>query len=512
MPSEKPLAKRRRLAAQRVRDARERLTSTTGTRVAFDYELLRQFAENRLSASLVVLLLICTVGFLSSLWTGAVVAAAWTVAVLVIHAVTIAKCRQFLAEPTRDLKRWRLRFVILDLFYGLAWMYNLIHPVGQDQGSSTFMLFVMLLVISVSSMLAASLPIAVFASTVPVTFAVALNFALQGDLHSYILALMTIAAQFYFALLAHRLYSSGLATLIARAEKDALIGELEQAKSISDDARRRAEGANIAKSQFLAQMSHELRTPLNAILGFSEVMKTEVFGPHEVPAYKEYSADIHSSGQHLLNLINEILDLSRIEAGRYELTEEPVSLIVVVEDCHHLLKLRAQNRGITIHEVFEEKLPRLWGDERALRQVCLNLLSNAIKFTPSGGEIWLKVGWTAAGGQYMSVKDTGPGIPEEEIPVVLSSFGQGSNAIKSAEQGTGLGLPIAKNLVDMHGGTFTLKSKVRIGTELIATFPPERVMAALPPLSETAPPVQPQHPQELNSPRKDRRSLFKLGG
>jgi two-component system cell cycle sensor histidine kinase PleC len=112
----------------------------------------------------------------------------------------------------------------------------------------------------------------------------------------------------------------------------------------------------------------------------------------------------------------------------------------------------------------------------------------------------------------MSVKDTGPGIPEEEIPVVLSSFGQGSNAIKSAEQGTGLGLPIAKNLVDMHGGTFTLKSKVRIGTELIATFPPERVMAALPPLSETAPPIQPQHPQELNTPKKDRRSLFKIGG
>ena len=512
------MAKRRRLAAQRVRDARDRLTSTTGTRVAFDYELLRQFAETRLSASLVVLLLIGTVGFLSSLWTGAVTAGVWTAAILVIHLVIIVKCKQFLAEPstTRDLKRWRMRFIMLDLFYGLAWMYNLIYPLsqgGQDQGSSTFMLFVMLLVIAVSSMLAFSLPMAVFAATVPVTFAVALSFALQGDLHNYILAVMAVAAQFYFALLAHRLYSSGLATLVARAEKDALIGELEQAKSISDEARRRAEGANIAKSQFLAQMSHELRTPLNAILGFSEVMKTEVFGPHEVPAYKEYSGDIHSSGQHLLNLINEILDLSRIEAGRYELNEEPVSLPVVVEDCHHLLKLRAQNRGITIHEVFEENLPRLWGDERALRQVCLNLLSNAVKFTPSGGEIWLKVGWTAAGGQYMSVKDTGPGIPEEEIPVVLSSFGQGSNAIKSAEQGTGLGLPIAKNLVDMHGGTFTLKSKVRIGTELIATFPPERVMAALPPLSETAPPIAPEQPEELAAaPRKSRRSLFKFGG
>jgi two-component system cell cycle sensor histidine kinase PleC len=514
MPSEKPLAKRRRLAAQRVREARERLTSTTGTSVAFDYELLRQFAENRLSASLVILLLVGTVGFLSSLWIGAAAASVWTAAVLMIHAVICAKCRQFLSETpnTQNLKRWRLRFVIMDLIYGLAWMYNLVRPVGVDEGSSTFMLFVMLLVVAVSSMLSSSLPIAVLAATVPVTFAVALNFVLQGELHNYILAVMAIAAQGYFTLLAHRLYSSGLAALTARAEKDALIGELEQAKSFSDDARRRAEGANIAKSQFLAQMSHELRTPLNAILGFSEVMKAEVFGPHEVAAYKDYSNDIHVSGQHLLNLINEILDLSRIEAGRYELNEEPVSLAVVVEDCHHLLKLRAQNRGITIHEVFEPELPRLWGDERALRQICLNLLSNAIKFTPPGGEIWLKVGWTASGGQYMSVKDTGPGIPEEEIPVVLSSFGQGSNAIKSAEQGAGLGLPIAKNLVDMHNGTFTLKSKVRIGTELIATFPPERVMAALPPISEPAPPIQPQPSEGRSRSRRGSQSLFHLRG
>ena len=225
-------------------------------------------------------------------------------------------------------------------------------------------------------------------------------------MHNYILAAMTLTAQAYFTMLAHRLYSTTLATLEARAEKDALIGELEQAKAISDEARRRAESANISKSRFLAQMSHELRTPLNAILGFSEVMKSEVFGPHAVPTYKEYAGDIHNSGVHLLNLINEILDLSRIEAGRYELNEEPVDLAQVVGDCHHLLQLRARNRGIAIHEVFEPDLPRLWADERACRQICLNLLSNAIKFTPQGGEVWLKVGWTAAGGQYMSVQAT----------------------------------------------------------------------------------------------------------
>jgi two-component system cell cycle sensor histidine kinase PleC len=244
-------------------------------------------------------------------------------------------------------------------------------------------------------------------------------------------------------------------------------------------------------------------------------MKTEVFGEHAIPAYKEYSADIHNSGVHLLGLINEILDLSRIEAGRYELNEESVSLAGIVEDCHHLLKLRATNRGIAIHEMFESELPRLWADERALRQICLNLLSNAIKFTPQGGEIWLKVGWTASGGQYLSCTDTGPGIPEEEIPVVLASFGQGSNSIKSAEQGAGLGLPIAKSLVDLHGGTFQLKSKLRIGTEVIVTFPPERVVAAMAPIQEPAPPLAPLAGEPILSAdekrRLSRRPLFRAG-
>jgi len=364
----------------------------------------------------------------------------------------------------------------------------------------------MLLVVAVSSMLASSLPIAVIAATTPVSAAVAINFLLGGSVREYILAAMAITAQGYFLLLANRLYTTTLATVEARAEKDALIGELEQAKAISDEARARAEAASIAKSRFLAQMSHELRTPLNAILGFSEVMNNEIFGPHAVPTYKEYCNDIHNSGVHLLNLINEILDLSRIEAGRHELNEEPVSILAVVEDCNHLLALRAKNRGITVHEVFEPELPRVWADERAIRQICLNLLSNAIKFTPQGGEIWLKCGWTASGGQYMSVKDTGPGIPEEEIPIVLASFGQGSNSIKSAEQGAGLGLPIAKSLVDLHGGTFVFKSKLRIGTEVIATFPPERVVSALAPIVE-APPTQPAE----ENPGFRKKKLFGFG-
>jgi two-component system cell cycle sensor histidine kinase PleC len=433
---------------------------------------------------------------------------------LCIHAAIIRSCSKFLGEPPSlpATRKWRTRFVLLDLLYGLTWTAILIRPAGIDVASNTLMMFMMLLVIAVSSMLAASLPMAALAATTPVTAAIALNLILSETLDNYALAVLALAAEGYFALLAHRLHSTTLAAIEARAEKDALIGELEQAKAISDEARHRAESANVAKSRFLAQMSHELRTPLNAILGFSEVMKSEVFGMHSVAVYKEYSADIHNSGVHLLNLINEILDLSRIEAGRYELNEEAVSLINAVADCHYLLKLRASSRGIAIHELFEIDMPKIWADERAIRQIVLNLLSNAIKFTPRGGEIWLKAGWTASGGQYLSVRDTGSGIPEDEIPIVLASFGQGSNSIKSAEQGAGLGLPIAKSLIDMHGGTFTLKSKIRIGTEVLVTFPPERVMSALGPMTDEAPPLQPRSRNVGDENRRPRRKPIMSAG
>jgi two-component system cell cycle sensor histidine kinase PleC len=233
-------------------------------------------------------------------------------------------------------------------------------------------------------------------------------------------------------------------------------------------------------------MSHELRTPLNAILGFSEVMEKEVLGPMPNETYKEYARDIHDSGQHLLGLINEILDLSRIEAGRYQLNEEPVSLPEILEDCCHMVALRARGKGIKVIQQFENTLPLILADERAVRQIALNLLSNALKFTPSGGEVRIRCGWTAGGGQYISVRDNGPGIPADEIPVVLSAFGQGSIAIKSAEQGTGLGLPIVQGLIAIHGGEFSLTSKLREGTEAIVAFPADRVIAVAPAAAQSA--------------------------
>jgi two-component system cell cycle sensor histidine kinase PleC len=388
---------------------------------------------------------------------------------------------------------WRRKFVLSTALTGSAWAYLIVTLLEKnDPNAQAFAIIVMLLVSTVMSLLAAVIPAAFVAGMAPIIVGVILLYAphLQGS--ALPTAALSIGIIGYFLVVARRLHASASDSMSFQAEKDSLIAELEQAKLNSDEARRRAESANLAKSRFLATMSHELRTPLNAVLGFSEVMKGELFGALSVPAYKEYAGDIHASGQHLLMLINEILDLSRVEAGRYELKEESVSLNAVVEECLRLLWMRIERRHLVITEAMESGLPRIWADERAVRQVTLNLLTNAIKFTPQGGSITIKVGWTRSGGQYLSIRDTGPGIPPDEIPIVLSSFGRGALAQKNAEEGTGLGLPIVKGLVELHGGEFRLNSTLRVGTEVIVIFPPERVMDTLPALDPESAPEAPE--------------------
>ena len=476
----RPKAAKRQGAEPRA--MREKLTRSCAGRRAIDVEVLRLFARGRKSSGPAMAALSCIFAALAASWIPFEAIAFWLALDVAALSLGFGLAAKFLdeAQKTLDARRWRRNFLIVETLQGMVWAI-LVGLVARSGGSAahTFCIVVLLLIAAMNTRVTAPIPACVFASLTPVTLAIIaiLGSAGLADEQLPFIAL-ACATQVYFLFLAGKLHAASLDTLYFQAEKNELIEELEQAKANSDLARRRAEEANLAKSRFLATMSHELRTPLNAILGFSEVMKGELFGAHIVSSYKEYSNDIHSSGQHLLTLINEILDLSRIEAGRLELKEEPIALAHVVEDCRHLLTLKANKRHITIEESAERDLPCVFADERAIRQVALNLLSNAVKFTPPGGMIKIKIGWTASGGQYFSIRDTGPGIPEDEIPIVMSAFGRGTLAQKNAEEGSGLGLPIVKGLVELHGGTFTLKSRVFEGTEVIVILPPERVMMA----------------------------------
>ncbi len=449
---------------------------------------LALFAEARAAAAPGLAAALAAGGAVSLLALPLAPAIAGTAGALAAHGLSATLARHVRRAQAPALRRRReTAFALLDLLAALAWSGLVGGLLGSDAARATPLALTLALVyLAGLAMLAAPLAPARLAAALPTLVAAALVAEpASGPSGLALPALLALAAVALTALARH---TGGvmLGALTARGETAGLIEALEQAKARSDEAASRAEAASVAKSRFLAQMSHELRTPLNAILGFSEVMKSELLGRHSNPTYREYAGDIHASGKHLLNLIDEILDISRIESGRYELNEEPVALADMVEDCRQLLKIRARTRGIRIHELYEPGLPSLRADERALRRICLNLLSNAVKFAPLRGEVWVKVGWTASGGQYLSVRDSGPGIPSEQRDLVLASFGRGDAGVRNPEEGAGLGLPIVKGLAELHGGTLHLRNRPDRGTEFIVTFPAARVLAAAMPAEAPA--------------------------
>jgi two-component system cell cycle sensor histidine kinase PleC len=241
-------------------------------------------------------------------------------------------------------------------------------------------------------------------------------------------------------------------------------------------ARDQAEAANNAKSEFIANMSHELRTPLNAIIGFSEMMMHEAFGPLGSDRYKEYVGDILASSNHLLSLLSEILDLSKIEANKMELSEERCDLGDLVGNCLTFVDERADRAGIRLVNHVAKPSPTVWADERALKQIVLNLLSNAIKFTPVDGEVAVKAEVGDNGNLILAVEDTGIGIAADDIPKAMDPFGQVESAYTRKYEGTGLGLPLVKALVELHQGSFALQSEVGKGTAAVVEFPVNRVI------------------------------------
>ncbi len=234
--------------------------------------------------------------------------------------------------------------------------------------------------------------------------------------------------------------------------------------------------ANRAKSDLLANMGHELRTPLNAIIGFSSAMKAEVFGSLGSPRYRDYLDDIHYSGEHLLRIINDILDVSAIEAESLELKESSVNIYATVDASTRLISSRAQRTKVSINREIETDLPLIYADEGRVKQVLTNLLSNAVKFTPDGGEITVRARQNKNGSMDVSVSDTGIGMDQADIETAMSNFGQVDSGLNRKHDGTGLGLSLVKGVMDMHGGTMEISSQKNKGTTVTVSFPRERVL------------------------------------
>jgi two-component system, cell cycle sensor histidine kinase PleC len=260
-------------------------------------------------------------------------------------------------------------------------------------------------------------------------------------------------------------------SLDLQAENETIIRDLRTSEVALKEAKEIAEGANRAKSEFLANMSHELRTPLNAILGFSEVLRNKQYVSVGDDKFREYATDINQSGVHLLELIDDVLDLSRIDAHQYPLVEETVDVNSAIESTVRMIRDRANQKNVTLAENLDTRSPTIFGDQRAIRQIVLNLLSNAVKFTPEGGTITVASACKADNSVMISISDTGIGIDESDLPLVMEPFGQAEAADIRKHEGTGLGLPLANRLVELHHGELELQSDLGIGTRVTVNFP-----------------------------------------
>ena len=264
--------------------------------------------------------------------------------------------------------------------------------------------------------------------------------------------------------------------LISRAIRYAIERRRVEAQLI--EAKEAAEAASRAKSEFLANMSHELRTPLNAIIGFAEILQMQTMGALGHPSYAGYVRDIHTSGVHLLNIINDILDLSKIEIGHRELRAVPVDIAVVVAASVRFFTERAANSGVELVVDMPTTLPQLLADEQMVKQILLNLLSNAIKFTPQGGRISVSAGIERDGRIFLSVSDTGIGIAPADIARAFEPFVQIDSALNRKYPGTGLGLPLVKSMIELHGGALSVTSREQAGTTMTLHFPAQRTLEA----------------------------------
>lgn len=448
--------------------------------MAWHGEFLEIFLRNQMKLAPVMPLLVLFMAATVTLWVPWTTAVAWALGAIGCSAVQVYLCKFYFSRPRNvpEQRDWIGMIAASELFQGMFWVMPLFFfwP-NSDSLQNTFLVAAIIAVSVVRLLIVSNFMPVLIAGTGVMTIGVAVRCVAEGNAIYLSLAGLIITLEVFYLFVARQLQDTLRDMIIFRQQKDGLIQELKAERDRADVERQKAENANRAKSSFLANMSHELRTPLNAILGFSEVLEREMFGPLANRAYRDYAGDINTSGRYLLGLINDILDLSRIEAGRVELREEPMALVTALQNAQHLLGMKAAEKDTFVEIQVEPNVPKVMCDQRAVNQVAINLLTNAIKFSPPKGRVVMSVKRTTAGAVALSVKDNGPGIPAQEIEHALSAFSRGSVAAKKAIDGAGLGLPIVKGLMEMHGGRIEIVSDVGQGTEVICSFPATRVLS-----------------------------------
>ena len=448
--------------------------------IPWQRDLLEMFLRNQWQLAPAMPMLAVLFGITAMTWVPIATAISWLIAVLGCNAIQLYLCRLYFQQPRSDQEQrdWIGMLSASELLLGACWVIPLFvfwPKVNTLEGE--FIIATIMVVSAARFLLVSNFMPVLVAGTCIMTMGVAYRCALETGPIFIAMAGLIITLEAFFLFIARQLQSTARDMIIFRNQKDVLIAELQQERDKAEVERKKAETANIAKSSFLANMSHELRTPLNAILGFSEVLEREMFGPLDNATYKDYAGDIHNSGQYLLGLINDILDISRIEAGRRDVRDEPFALIDAMDNASHLTAIAATEKGITVSFDVQSGTPKIMCDIRAVNQVAINLLNNGIKFTPNGGLVTMFAQPTAQGTVEFRIKDNGPGIPADEIAQSLAAFSRGSLATKKAIDGAGLGLSIVKGIMELHGGSIEIKSEVGRGTEVICTFPAKRILS-----------------------------------
>jgi len=388
-------------------------------------------------------------------------------------------CHAFLRADTDRLQRrnWVPLATAAYFLFSVSWssMVGFFWVPGDDLNHMLLILLIACTLAGNSALVGASKPLSINGYAVYGVTLVASPLLERGMIY-YGLSALAFLFVCYLAYMSRNIYFTAHAMLRLRDDKDELIGALAEAKARSDRALERAERASLAKSEFLANMSHELRTPLNAIIGFSEMMSSGAvdIGPER---NREYARLVHGSGQHLLMLINDILDLAKIEAGGFRVVDEEIDLAALLCECAGLVKCQSDAKAIAVEFRLAPDLPHIVADRRATKQMVLNLLSNAVKFTQHGGRAVLFAARSADGGIAFGVEDNGIGIAQADQGRVFENFGQGRHDVVTSEKGTGLGLPIVKGLAEAHGGGVELASGVDKGTCVTIRLPASRAGA-----------------------------------